>query len=83
MNKCYYGLRNIFGPELLQKDTKCKIYKTLIRLVVLYGCESWTLIKTDEAKVSICERKFLGKIYGPSRVNGVWRIKYNEELYSL
>jgi len=38
------------GPELLQRDTKCKIYKTLIRPVVFYGCESLTLIKTDERK---------------------------------
>ena len=83
MNKCYYGLRNILGPELLQKDKKCKIYKTLIRPVVLYGCESGTLIKTDEAKLSIFERKILGKIYSPSGVNGVWGIKYNDELYSL
>jgi hypothetical protein len=61
MNKCYYGLRNILGPELLQNDTKCKISKTLIRPVALYGCESWTLIKTDEAKLGIFERKILGK----------------------
>jgi len=83
MTKCYYGLRNILGPDLLQKDTKSKIYKTLIRPVVLYRCDSWALIKTDEAKLSIFERKILGKIYGPSHVNVVWRIKYNDELYSL
>ena len=29
------------------------------------------------------ERIILRKIYGPSCVNGVWRIKYNDELYSL
>jgi hypothetical protein len=55
MNKFYYGLRNILGSELLQKDTKCKIYKTLIRLMVLYDCMGWTLIKTDEAKLRILE----------------------------
>jgi hypothetical protein len=60
MNKFYYGLRNILGSELLQKDTKCKIYKTLIRLMVLYDCMGWTLIKTDEAKLRILER-FYGK----------------------
>ena len=49
-NKYYYGLRNILGSELLRKDIKCKIYKTLIIPVVLYGCESWTLTKTKEGK---------------------------------
>ena len=43
--------------------------------MVLYGCESWTLTKTVEGKLSIFERKVLRKIYGPSCVNGVWRIK--------
>jgi hypothetical protein len=47
-------------------DRKYKIYKTLIRPVVLYGCESWTVTKTDEGKLSIFfERKILRKIYGP------------------
>jgi hypothetical protein len=53
------------------KDTKCKIYKTLIRPVVLYGCESWTLTKTDDGKISITERKILRTIYGPNSVSGV------------
>ena len=70
-NKCYYGLRNPFRSQLLRKDTKCKIYKTLIRPVVFYGCDSWTFTKTDEGKLSIFERKILRKIYGPSCVNGV------------
>jgi hypothetical protein len=66
--------------RLLKKDTKCKIYKTLIRPVVLYGCESWTLTIKEEEKLNMFERKVLRKIYGPSCVNGIWRIKYNDEL---
>jgi hypothetical protein len=81
-NKCYYRLRNILRSRLLKKDTKCKIHKTLIRPVVLYGCESWTLMKTDE-ELNIFERKILRKIYGPSCVNRVWRAKHNDELYNL
>jgi sorting nexin-29 len=70
-NKCYYGLRNILRSKLLKKDTKCKIYKTLIRTVVLYGCKSWILMKTEEQQLSIFERKILRKIYGPSCVNRI------------
>jgi hypothetical protein len=29
------------------------------------------------------ERKILRKIYGPTNDNGVWRIRYNQELYGL
>jgi hypothetical protein len=82
-NNYYYGLRNILGSKLLQKDTICKVYKTLIRTVMIYGCESWTLMKTDEEKLSIFERKISRKIYSPGCVNGVWTIHYTDELYSL
>jgi hypothetical protein len=53
------------------KDTKCKIYKTVIRPVVLCGCESWTLTKTEEEELNIFERKFLTKICVPICVNGL------------
>jgi hypothetical protein len=53
---------------LFRNETWCKIYKTLIRPVVLYGSESWTLTKTDEEKLRISER-ILRKIYGPISKN--------------
>jgi hypothetical protein len=49
----------------------------------MYGCESWSLIKNEENKINIFERKILRKIYGPTNDNGVWRIRYNQELYGL
>jgi hypothetical protein len=65
-NRCYYGLRNLLQSRLLNKGTKCKIYKTLVRPVVLYGSESWTLTKADEEKLRTFERRMLRKIYGPT-----------------
>jgi hypothetical protein len=44
-NKCYYGIQTLLRSKLLRKDTKCKIYKTLIKPVVLHGAEIWTLTK--------------------------------------
>jgi hypothetical protein len=74
---------DLLRSKLLGKGTKCKIYKTLIKPVVLYGSESWTLTKLNEDKLKIFEREILRNIYGPSYVNGVWRIRYNDELYKL
>lgn len=34
-------------------------------------------------RLSIFERKILRAIYGPTRVNNEWRIRYNQELYEL
>jgi hypothetical protein len=79
----YYGLRNLLKSRSLNKATKCKIYKTLVRPVVLYGSESWILTKADEEKLRIFLRRRLRRFYCRIRENGVWRTKYNDELYSL
>jgi hypothetical protein len=57
-----------------------QIYKTLIRPVVTYGSETWTLTKSDENLLRIFERKIMRKIYGPIQVGDTWRIRNNEEL---
>jgi hypothetical protein len=42
-----------------------KIHKSLIRPVVIYGCEAWTLTTRDEQQLRIFKRKILRKIFGP------------------
>jgi hypothetical protein len=59
-----------------------QIYKTLIRPVVTYGSETWTLTKSDENLLRTFERKILRKIYGPIQEGYTWRIRNNEELNS-
>jgi hypothetical protein len=49
----------------------------------MYGCETWAMVKNDESKISIFERKVLRKIYGPVNDKGKWGIRYNNELYQL
>jgi hypothetical protein len=63
VNKCYYGLRKL-GSQSISLGTKCLIYKTLIRPVVMYGAECWVLTKKDELQVAVFERKVLRKIFG-------------------
>jgi hypothetical protein len=62
---------------------KCKLYKPLIRPVVLYGCETSAINRYNEEKIAIFERRVLRKVYGPTCDNGRWRIRYNNELYLL
>jgi hypothetical protein len=69
--------------KVVKERQNLKIYKTLTRQVVLSGYDNWTHKQADEEKLSMSERKTSGKIYGPSCVNGVWRIKYNYELHNL
>jgi hypothetical protein len=83
INKCYHGLQDLHRSELLRKDTKCKICKTLIKPFVPHGSEGWTLTKLNEEKLKNFQRKILRKIYDRSNANGVWRLKYNEALNKL
>jgi hypothetical protein len=46
---------------------KTKIYKTIILLVVLYGCETSFLILGKEHRLRVSENKVLRRIYGPKR----------------
>jgi len=52
----------------------------VIRPVVTYGSETWTLTKSDENLLRIFERKILRKIYGPIQEGDIWKIRNNEEL---
>jgi hypothetical protein len=52
----------------------------MIRTVVTYGSETWTLTKSDENLLRISEREILRKIYGPIQEGDNWRIINNEEL---
>jgi uncharacterized protein YeaC (DUF1315 family) len=53
----------------------------LIRPIVTYASETWVLKENSIQKVMIFERKILREIFGPTKeLNGLWRIKTNEEL---
>jgi len=52
-------------------------------LVVVVNSETWVLSKSDQANLGVFERKILRAIFGPTNDNGEWRIRYNNELYTL
>jgi len=64
-NRCYFGLRSMFSSKILSTKLKIQVYMTLIRPVVLYGSETWTLRKVEETRLAVFERKILRRIYGP------------------
>jgi len=40
VNACYHSVQSLLSSRLLSKNLKIKIYRTIILLVVLYGCEN-------------------------------------------
>ena len=65
---------------MVTQKTKIKIYKSLIRPVLTYGAESWTLTGKDAAKLRAFERKIIRRIYGGVKERDVWRIRNNKEI---
>jgi hypothetical protein len=47
------------------------VYKTMIRPVVTYSSDTWTLTATDEKILRIFERQLLSKIQGGSNMTRI------------
>ena len=76
INRCYYSCGALMKSRALNRSPKLKIYKTLIRFAVTYGCDAWTLTSRNEQQLRIFERKILRKIFDPVQdENGIWRIQ--------
>ena len=74
----------LMKSRALNRSSKLKIYKTLIRPAVTYGCEAWTLTSWNEQQLRIFERKILRKLFGLVQdEKGIWRIRKNHELKEL
>jgi hypothetical protein len=57
---------------------------TLIRPVLSYGCEAWTMTQSSEERLAIFERKILIIILGLLYENDLgWRLRHNKEFYEL
>jgi hypothetical protein len=82
-NACYHSLQNLLSSRLLSKIVKIRTCKTIILPVVLYGCETWSLIL--KKKVRVFENRVLRRIFGPKSDEATvgWRGLHNEELHNL
>ena len=60
-------MQDLLSSILLSKNTKIKIYRTVMLPVVLYGCETWSLTSREECRLGIFENRVLRRIFGPKR----------------
>ena len=51
----FTDMSSIFTNKQLENDTKKRLMKCYIWLVLMYGCESWTLSKRDESRLEAME----------------------------
>ena len=70
----------LFKSNFVSRNSKLKLYRSIIRPIVVYGCETWVLKEHIRHRLSVLERK----IFGPTKEhNGTWRIKTDKELDEL
>jgi hypothetical protein len=63
---------------------KLKLYWSVIRPTLIFGCEEWVLKESIIQRLLVLERKILRKIFGPTKEdNGNWKIKTNKDLDEL
>ena len=79
------SVQNRLSSSLLSNNIKVKIHGTIILVVVLYGCETWSLILKEEQRLRGFENRVLRKICGPKgdEVAGEWEILHSVEFYGL
>jgi len=75
-NRSFFANKKIFQSKLITRKTKERLYRTVIRPVVVYGYECWVLTGKIKQKLLVFERRLLERIFGPTqKMNGEWRQK--------
>ena len=49
------------------KKLKIKIYRIIILPIVLYRCETWSLMLREERRLRVFENRVLRRVFGPKR----------------
>jgi len=62
------------SSSCLSKNLKVKIYRIIIWPVVLYGCETWSLILREERRLRVSVNRVMRRIFRPKR--GVEKATY-------
>jgi hypothetical protein len=64
----------------VSRKSKLKFYLSVVRPIVVYGCETRVLKESIIQRLSVFERKILRKIFGSIKQdNCMWKIKKNME----
>ena len=76
-------MQKLLSSSLLPKNIKIKIHRTLILLVVLYGCETWSLTLAEGLRLRLFENRILRIMFGPKRdeVTEEW-VKLHNEVFN-
>jgi hypothetical protein len=71
--------------RLLSKNTKIRVYITVVLHVAFYVCENWSLTLREQQSLRVFDNRVLRRVFGPKtgEATGEWRRLHNEELNDL
>jgi hypothetical protein len=72
--RSYQTLSESTRSRYIPQHTKLKIYTTMIKPTLLYGCEMWARTEQMKLTTNMWQRKIQRKIYGPIKDQNLWRI---------
>jgi hypothetical protein len=84
-NACYHSVQYLLSSRLLWRNVKIRIYTTIIFLVALYGCETWSLTLREGHRPSSFDNRVLKSTFGLERyeVRVQWKNVHNKEIHDL
>jgi hypothetical protein len=82
-NSCFIAFNKMPGARYLSKNMKIRTYKTVIRQIILYDSETWTITGKMASTLMSLESKIVRKNYGPKCEKGVWRMRSNLEIRNM
>jgi len=58
----FLRLKSIWSSHSISRRTKVRPYTTLVKPVLMYGCETWKMNKCDENKIVLILRTLIHKL---------------------
>uniref|UniRef100_A0A1Y1K5K2 Endonuclease-reverse transcriptase n=1 Tax=Photinus pyralis TaxID=7054 RepID=A0A1Y1K5K2_PHOPY len=79
--KVYHAIKStIIRKREISRNTKMKVYKSIFRPILTYGCEGWILDNRTKSKIQSLEMKYLRAVKGITRCDRIRNSDVREEL---
>ena len=61
--EAFHRLARVWNTRVIGRKTKIHLFNTLVRPVLLYGCETWKITKKDEKRLDTFQVRCLRRIF--------------------
>jgi len=58
----FVKLNRVWNSSIVSRKTKIRLYKTLVKPVLMYGCETWKMNEGDAKKINVFQNRCLRRI---------------------